>query len=242
MKITHPSAFASALLGALILVSGCTTRSISNSGYREEPAPGHSRPANTELSEFEILGVNLNDAPTENDIAAALASTRAATLKSTSKVVLIQSGADYPDSPMLESLRKHFAVEGLSGVPPRNPDQGKSYARTLRLIAAKGGFDKIVCYWGVLESERDGFGTVKTMSWIPVVGDVLPDEREKMRIRLKAVVIDVASGNWTFVTPQAISASQISTAYSRKRTDQGLVEQLKTQGYEALTARLAADA
>jgi hypothetical protein len=60
-----------------------------------------------------------------------------------------------------------------------------------------------------------------------------------MRIRPKSVVVDVASGSWTFVTPQAISASQISTAYSKRRTVQALVEQLKTQGYEALAARLS---
>ncbi len=237
------SALPAAFSCALILLAGCATRSISDSSYEAAHESGRSNrqsPAPTkELSEFDVLGINVADNPTDDDIAAAIASSNAAALKRDSRIVLIQSGAAYPDSPMLESMRKHFTVEGFSGVAAHRPEPTQSYARTLRLIAAKGGFDKIVCYWGILESERQGFGTAKTVSWVPLLGDLLPDEREKMRIRLKAVVIDVASGAWTFVTPQAINASQVSTAYHRKKTDQALVEQLKTQGYEALAQRLA---
>lgn len=109
--------------------------------------------------------------------------------------------------------------------------------RTLRLVAAKGGYDKIVCYWGVLESERKDKAT-RTVSWVPIVGYMIPDQRENMRIKLKAAIVDVATGRWTFVNPPSAASSQLSTFISRQETDQDLVAKLKADGYQTLARTL----
>jgi hypothetical protein len=240
MNPKFPS-LAALALGALLL-AGCVTRSISNSGY--DAAYGSGRYGKVgngyadEVSELDVIGVSLGAGVTEADISAALRDQAPARLARTSKVLLIQSGADYPDEPMIAALRGRFAVAGFSGKPQRNAVSGPDYARALRLVAARGGYDKIVCYWGVLESERRNKVT-SAVSWVPIVGHVIPDEREHMRIRLKAAIVDVASGNWTLVTPAAASDSSLSAVVSRRSVDQELVNGLKAQGYRELAQLLA---
>lgn len=226
-------------LGALLL-TGCTTRSISNSNF--DAAYGSSRHGQLggyagELSELDVIGASLDAGVSEADIAAALRDRAPARLARASKVLLIQSGADFPDAPMLEALRSRFAVAGFSGKPLRSSAGGPDYSRALRLVAARGGYDKIVCYWGVLESERKNNVTA-TVSWVPIVGHMLPDEREHMRLRLKAAIVDVASGNWTLVAPAAASDSSLSTRLNRRSVDRDLVNGLKTQGYRDLAQLL----
>ncbi|MCX6955432.1 MAG: aminopeptidase, partial [Verrucomicrobia bacterium] len=99
------------------------------------------------------------------------------------------------------------------------------------------GYDKIVCYWGVLESEHQDKVT-KAVSWVPLAGYLVPDQRDSMRIRLKAVVMDVASGQWTFVSPPPILSSSFSSVVSRRNTDQDLVRTLKEAGYRGLASAL----
>lgn len=60
-----------------------------------------------------------------------------------------------------------------------------------------------------------------------------------MRLRLKAAIVDGASGRWTFVNPPSAAASELSAVVSRKATDQGLVETLKAEGYRTLVRTLA---
>jgi hypothetical protein len=227
-----------ALVSALLLAAGCTTRSISNSGFKDT----HRRGAefggyNGELSELDVVGVAADATVTEADIQAALQGPRGTALAPTSKVLLIQSGADFPDAPMLDAMRLRYSVAAFSGRPTTKSDVGGSFSKTLRLVAAKGGYDKIVCYWGVLESQRKDKIT-STISWVPIVGYVIPDEREHMRIKLKAAIVDVATGRWTFVTPPAAESSRLSTVLSREETDQDLVEKLKREGYRTLTQML----
>ncbi|MBL9189870.1 MAG: hypothetical protein JNK23_20490 [Opitutaceae bacterium] len=228
-------------LGALFL-TGCGTRSISNSDY--DAAYGSGRYGKVagnyagELSELDVIGASLDAGTSETEIQNALRDHAPARLGRTSKVLLIQSGADFPDSPMLEALSARFAVAGFSGKPVRGSATGPDYARALRLVAARGGYDKIVYYWGVLESERKNKIT-SVVSWVPIVGQVIPDEREHMRIRLKAVIVDVASGKWALLAPPPSSDSSLSTVVSRRSVDQDLVHGLKAQGYRDLSRLLA---
>jgi hypothetical protein len=236
----HPSRFAQALGAALtLLLAGCATRSISNSGFQDMPrrsadVGGYSG----ELSELDVVGVAPDATVTEADILAASRSETGVTLRPDSRVLLIQSGADFPDAAMLEAMRTRFAVASLSGRPPVRGDGTASFSRTLRLAAARGGYDTIVCYWGVLESARRDKITA-TISWVPIVGYVIPDEREHMRITLKAAIVDVVSGRWTFVNPPPLASSKLSAVLWREETDQSLVEQLKATGYEALARMIA---
>jgi hypothetical protein len=230
---------------ALLLLAGCETRSISNSGY-----PGGNRYAAStfrgELSEFDVLGVAISDSISDADIATALKDTDRPRLRRDSNILLIQSGADLPDDPMMTAMAERYRVTAFSGQPVSPPNylqpakvNTPSMARALRLAAARGGYDKIVCYWGVLESLEKNQVT-SAVSWIPIVGYVLPDREQQMRIRLKAVIVDVASGRWTFVTPPPASSSDFASRMTRAQTDQELVLKLKESGYRNLVQTLVA--
>lgn len=236
----HVSPLVCGLLGAALLLAGCSTRSISNSDFASagRPYPAQLGGYRGELSELDVIGVEADATVTEADIQAAVSSPRGARLSRASKVLLIQSGADFPDAPMLEAMQTRFSVSSFSGRPEAKSEPGRALSKSLRLVAARGGYDKIVCYWGVLESARENKFT-SVISWVPIIGHVIPDEREHMRIRLKAAIVDVASGRWTFVNPPSAAASKLSTVVSRKETDQGLVESLKAEGYRTLARTLA---
>jgi len=249
-----PLLFSAAIIGVLLCFSGCETRSISNSEYNSSWRYGSAN-YRGELTEFEVLGVDTTSAVTDSEIAAELKNFREARLQHDSKILLVQSGAEFPDAPMMESMAQHFAVTAFSGKPDNDRTQSPtwrreaqtkpiaaspkfSYSRSLRLAAARGGYDKIVCYWGVLESQRINKAT-KFVSWVPVVGFGLPDERENIRIRIKAVILDVASGRWTFVAPKPIESTGLSSIYSREDKDQLLVTTLKAAAYKDLSKVLS---
>ena len=59
-----------------------------------------------------------------------------------------------------------------------------------------------------------------------------------MRIRLKAAVIDVATGYWEMLIPEVYEDKQFSTGLSRHQRDQQQVEFLKEKGYRRLIADL----
>lgn len=223
------------LVAAVVLLAGCESRSISDSGYDHGSryGYGHDRSGyDGELSEFDVVGVNRSDAITDAEIASALQNKTSVRLDRTSRVLLIQSGANFPDHQMQEDLQTSFAIAPFSGRPPHE-DAKVSYAKTLRLAAARGGYDKILCYWGVLESEQHAKAT-KGVSWVPIVGYVIPDQSESMRIRLKAVLIDTATGNWAMIQPEPINDRQASAVLTRAKNDQELVERLKDAGYQSL--------
>lgn len=236
----HVTLVSSALLGALVLLlAGCSTRSISNSDYPSDSRRGTAM-ANGyrgELSELDVVGVAPDGAVTENDIQAALRAPSQARLSPDSRILLIQSGAEYPDAPMIEALQAYYRVAPFSGRPTTTNDGGPSFSKNLRLVAARGGYDKIVCYWGVLESARQDHVT-SLISWVPIVGYTIPDKTDHMRIQLKAAIVDVATGSWTFVSPPSAESSSLSTVLSRKDTDQTLVQKLKMQGYRTLVQTL----
>jgi len=74
----------------------------------------------------------------------------------------------------------------------------------------------------------------KTISWVPIVGWGIPDERQRMRIRLKVAVIDVKTGQWEIFVPDAIEHDAISASYTRESSDQGQVALLKAKAYPAV--------
>jgi hypothetical protein len=233
----------------IILAFGCsTTRSISRSQYTREtscfpaaPTDPHTHAAfgyYGELSEHDVLALDPERRITEADIAEALAHTAPPTLRRGSTILLVQSGAVIPDAPMVAALERDYTVVPFSGVPTDAHDGSKgAYSRLLRLTAARAGCETIVCYWGILESGRSDVVT-KTVSWVPLAGWVLPDEKQAMRIRLKVAVIDVRSGKWTVVSPAAHENRAISTRFSRGSSDQQQVESLKRLAYASAAREL----
>jgi len=242
----------------MVLVAGCsrTVRPLSDASYREAtqsiyrgPRPAVTDPAfayHGELSEFDVLGLTRDSNASEADIQRALDGVKKLSLKPGASILLIQSGAIFPDGEMVKRLAEHFRVVPFSGVPPvsrRTKDgpserfDAESFSRSLRLAAARGGCDTVLCYWGILESENARLAT-KTVSWLPMVNWILPDENQHMRIRLKLALVDVRTGDWAVLSPPAITDSKLSVAPRRGVADQKLVEGLKRKAYETVTMEL----
>ncbi|HKW27994.1 MAG TPA: aminopeptidase [Verrucomicrobiae bacterium] len=248
MKSQHVLALV-CLLIAGGMASGChTTRSISHSGYNDSrsesgfmPCFDDSDPSfayRGELSELDVLGINRGAVISDTEIERTLASAKQVRLHPGDSILLIQSGARFPDGPVASELGKHFRVVPFSGVPAApiirkgkiEQRNAEGFSKSLRLAAARGGNDIILCYWGILESENANLPT-RTLSWIPVVNWVLPDEREHMRIRLKMALVDVRTGDWAMFSPSPVEASRISISPRRNVADQKLVESLKQRAY-----------
>lgn len=230
MKSLH---VALALAVATVVFTGCETRSISDSDYR--PAGRHTvQPSvnaySGELNEMDVLGIQRNPNVTEADIAKALTEAAAVHLRKGSSVLLVQSGTRFPDEAMASELRKFVNIVAFDGTPDQFSRTNLSLA--MRYAAAKGGCEMVVCYWGVLESARTSLDS-KAVSWVPIVGSVLPDESQHMRIRLKIALIDVRSGNWTMFSPDAFQNEAISMRARRERSDQAQVNKLKQLAYES---------
>lgn len=217
-----------------VLLAGCSTRSISDSGYPSEPRYGAGTPTHAlykgELNEFDVLGIDPEASVTTQEIDKAFEQKQALKLAKGSSIMLIQSGALIPDEPMVKALEKYYNVSVFSGVPASRGPIG--YAMPLRLAAAKGGFEKMVVYWGVLETAQKGLGT-KTVSWVPFVGGVIPDQSQEMRVRLKVAVVDARTGQWDMFSPEAFQDMATSARYGREASDQGQVALLKQKSYEA---------
>lgn len=219
-----------------VTLAGCAnTRSISNSGYAE-PGARRARVQSAELSEFDVLGLQRGAAVTEQEIQQALDVASRVRVRKGSSMLVIQSGAYQPDSPMTQALARHVNVVPFNGQSDSVArDAGSSYAKALRLAAARAGCETVLCYWGTLESARRNLET-KSVSWVPVVGWMLPDEKQYMRIRLKLALVEVRSGNWTMFAPEAFDSKSLSSMFTKEAADQGQVEKLKRLAYETAAA------
>jgi len=247
-----------ALLAAMLLLPACDTRPISNSGYAGDGrgySGGRGNPFyKGELTEFDLLGIDVSRPASDEEIAQQLADHGRVGLRKGGAMMVIQSGALMPDVQMVTALERYFSVVPFTGVPllrheatyasndvsPALADErSTSYARALRLAAARSGAEVIFCYWGVLESTVEREPT-KVVSWVPLVGSVIPDEVQLMRIRLKVALIDVRTGHWSMFAPEAFVDSTLSAALIRAQSDQKQVEALKAQAYKAAVAAFVA--
>jgi hypothetical protein len=223
------------VLVLLVSLSGCMTRSISDSGYRPDGYHG-SRSDNPfykgELSEFDILGIDAGKDVSEQDIARAISEKKERlALRKGDSVLLIQSGAVMPDKEMNEHMEKYFSVSVFTGVPEPGKKENASYARTLRFAAAKAGIEKILVYWGVLESGTRNLAT-RSVSWVPIVGWTVPDKAQEVRIRLKVALIDVRTGQWEMFSPKTFEDTAYSAILSREGSDRAQVALLKAKAYQ----------
>jgi len=217
-------------------LAGCATRSISNSDYNADPDRGYAQRNNPfykgELSEFDVIGVDPKAPGTEQEIARAAQSKERFTLPKGSTVMLIQSGAMIPDEEMVKNMEKYYNISVFTGVPMSDGNSSATYSRALRLSAAKAGAEKLVVYWGLLETGREDLAT-KAISWFPIIGSVITDETQHMRIRMKVAVVDVKSGQWEMFSPDPAGDSASSRRYSRAASDQVQVAVLKGKAYKA---------
>ncbi len=228
------------LIAFLFLVAGslvgCGTRSISNSDYSADSDRGYAQRNNPfykgELSEFDVIGIDAKTAVTEEEIARAAQSKARFTVHKGISVMLIQSGAMIPDEEMVREMEKYYNISVFTGVPMSDGSSSATYSRALRLAAAKAGAEKLIVYWGLLETGREDLAT-KAISWFPFVGGAITDETQRMRIRMKVAVVDVRSGQWEMFSPEPADDSASSGRYSRVSSDQAQVAALKGKAYRA---------
>ncbi len=233
----------------LMLLAGCESRSISDSGYHG----GHGYYSGNngyrgELTEADVIGSPDSAHPiTDAEIQRALHDSRPVHAAPGTALVVVQSGALTPDDAMLQALNTRYRVQPFSGLPEgrplyRNdptPDDHGSYSKRLRLAAAQGGVPHILCYWGTLESARENQVT-KAVSWVPIAGNFVPDENQQMRINLHAVLIDVATGHWSAYTGKPAEDTALSAQVLRGSSDQKQVAKLKAAAYASLVDELVA--
>lgn len=232
-----------ALLLFALALGGCA-RSISNSGYVDPHFP-HQANANPlyrgEIDELDLI-VPASAVSATSDIEKALSVKDPLRPRLSAPLLVVQSGAIIPDAPMMAALGRHFRAAPFSGLPPQAGDGGDgkpgSYGERLRLAAANGGFGQVLVYWGMLETAQTN-GPTKIISWVPIVGYFVPDESQRMRIQLKAVLIDVASGRWRMFQPEPLEDSAISAEINRESSDQDQVALLKDGGYRRLADLVA---
>jgi len=224
------------LLLVVALLAGCGTRSISNSDYSADSDRGYAQRNNPfyqgELNEFDVIGIDAKSDVTEAEITRAAESWSHLTVPKGITVMLIQSGAIIPDEEMVKGMEKYYNVSVFTGVPASESASGGSYSRALRLAAAKAGADKLIVYWGLLETGRRNLAT-KAISWFPFIGGAIPDETQHMRIRMKVAIVDVKSGQWEMFSPEPYDDSASSGDYSRASSDQAQVAALKNKAYKA---------
>jgi hypothetical protein len=242
---------AAVLAAAVLVLCGCETRSISDSGYAGDRGyyGGRGNPFyKGEITEFDLLGIDVSRPASDEEIAEQLAQHSRVGLRKGGAMMVIQSGALMPDTQMVTALDRYFSVVPFSGVPLVRPETASyaannvsprltderitNYARALRLAAAKSGAEVVFCYWGVLESTVEREPT-KVVSWVPLIGSVIPDETQLMRIRLKIALIDVRSGHWAMFAPEAFVDSTLSASLIRAQSDQKQVLMLKEKAYQA---------
>jgi hypothetical protein len=233
-------------------LSACESRSISNSGYQPAPSYGYNARAGDafyyrgELSAYDVLGGDVRSGVSDAEIARTLAAKQPMILKPSTNVMLVQSGAPFADAEMMTAMQKHYRISSFTGVPWEDPAAAKDsaeptipYSQRFRLVAARGGFETVIVTWGVLESGREDIAT-KAVSWVPFIGGNIPDEVQRMRIRLVAAVIDVRTGQWETYAPEPFEDTSFSNEHNREASDQEQVLLLKAKGYQALADGLAA--
>lgn len=230
-------ATATCLLLATTALTGCLSRSISGKGGRSL----HKQQAvlyGQELSEQDVLGLNNQHHISEAQIQHALDSSRNLAVPKGSRVMLVQSGARVPDPAMISSFDKDYDVTVFTGIANK-ANLGNNFSKALRLAAARAHSEKIVCLWGKVESATRKLET-KVVSWIPIVGQIVPDKAQRMRIQLKIAVIDVRTGAWDVYSSKTFEDTSISAKISRESSDQGLIEDLKKEAYREAAKEFSA--
>ena len=220
------------LLGAVALLSACSGRSISDP-YGRSRNPDYVG----ELTELDVIGIDPAVAVTEAEIGAAAAEGGSAGLRDGDRVLLVQSGAATPDAGMVAALSEHYRVSPFSGLP--QPKAGENTSRVLRLAAARGGNRAILCYWGTIEVGKEDMGS-KTVSWLPIVGQIIPDETQLMRVGLRVILLDVPSGRWAGVSVTGEQDRASSAGFSRESSDVSQVDRMKARAYEQLARAIRA--
>jgi hypothetical protein len=232
-----------AILAAIFLI-GCAHENTTD--YRRadyssrKPLKSFHSGAN-ELADADVLGASA-PAPTDADIRRTLDRAANVDLKTGEFVLVVQSGEPVPDARMIEELNKHFRAIPYSGIRSDwingNSNSDPDYAKALRFAAAQAGAEKILCFWGALEVAHHDLST-KTITWLPVVDVIVPDQKENVRVHLKIALVDVRSGAWNVFRTESQEAKMVSTGWAREHVQSPEVRRLQQKSYVVAVNSLA---
>lgn len=190
-----------------LILTGCSSPT-KRPFYPRVENLGNSQ--NMQLTEYEVLDIDLNQEISEEDIRTAVEIAKSQVFKLTpkSKIVLVQSGATVPDTTMQEIMMKHYRVSVYSGISQakntpkvfKKNDQStvtsnNSFIRKLRLASARAKQDKIIVYWGKMELGRLDRES-KTRVWEGYNGGSIPSSTEYLRYLVRFAIVDVNTGMW----------------------------------------------
>lgn len=188
----------------------------------------------SELTELDLLAVVPRVDPAADGGTQRPASVASPHLRRGDRFILIQSGAMLPDGAMLQEAGRYFEPSPVSGVPAA---EKQTYVESLRQRAAQGGYRYLVCCWSMLDSVReDSHGRV--ISWMPLVGRLVPDQTQRMRLTVRALVLDVTNGGWRTLSTEAEGKGRYNHRTSAAEGDRELVPGLQARAYRALVAEL----
>lgn len=224
-----------AVLAATFLI-GCAhekTTDYRRADYNSRKPLKSVHMSGRELADTDVLGTSAQT-PSEEDIRNALDRAAKVHLKEGENVLVVQSGEVVPDSRMVAELNKHYRAIPFSGVRgdwiKGNSESDPDYAKALRFAAAQAGAEKILCFWGNLEVAQRDLST-KTITWLPVVDVIVPDEKNNVRVHLKIALVDVRTGAWTVFRTEPQEAQMVSTGWAREHVRSPEVRRLQQKSY-----------
>lgn len=88
-------------------------------------------------------------------------------------------------------------------------------------------------YGSGYQGELTEFNVLGIDTTVPV-----PDENQRMRIRLKVALIDVKTGQWEMFSPEPFDDADFSSRGSRAAIDQAQVALLKDKAYRAAVTQM----
>lgn len=158
-----------------------------------------------------------------------------------SSIILAQSGAQVPDAYMQSALSNYYNVSVYNGFSKtknssnRRKDKeqlvNNNYMKLLRLIAAKGGQNTIIIYWGTIE-KGDLDEKTNIVKWSQYEGGKLSSKTKALRYLLKFTLVDVTTGNWSSYSPVNIEINYVPHKIGSNITDALQIDELMKKSYD----------
>ncbi len=223
-----PTLLACSLISAAAL-SSCMTTSLSDPN-----GSGHSK----DLSLYDLTGSQAGSPVSEADVTRA--SNQGGSLPARgSRVLLVQSGAFQPDPQLVTAYAAHGTPVVWDGRNPEADSDKKSPARTgrqLRLAAAQQGCSHVVVVFGEIQSDSRSLPTA-VVSWVPVVGELIPSEHSGTRLLAQAIILETRSPRYTLMSAQPREKQGITAGLTANGVNGRRSEKLKALAYPELAAK-----
>ena len=113
---------------------------------------------------------------------------------------------------------------------------GAAAGRRLRLVAAQQGCSHVIVVFGEIQSDSRALPT-SAVSWVPVVGNLIPSERSGTRLIAQAIILETGSPRYTTVTARPQQTTGITTDNGSGTINSRRAPKLKAAAYPELAAQ-----